>query len=89
MKHLLPLALLLVAACGGSSSGPTIIPDFELQDVNPNSPTTGQPAPLGLMKSICGSITTRAARCKSSVIPGSGNTGFVGSAYRALAAFAS
>ena len=42
MKHLLPLALLLVAACGGESSGPTIIPDFVLQDVNPNSPTTGQ-----------------------------------------------
>ena len=38
----LSLALILVlAACGGSSS-PAMAPDFLLQDVNLNSPTTGQ-----------------------------------------------
>jgi hypothetical protein len=43
MKHVLPLALLLVAACGGGgSSTPVIAPDFLLVDVNPNSATTGQ-----------------------------------------------
>jgi hypothetical protein len=42
MKRLLPIALLLAAACGGSSSGPAMVPDFLLQDVNPNSPTGTQ-----------------------------------------------
>jgi hypothetical protein len=41
MKRLLPIALLL-AACSGSSSGPELVPDFLLADVNPNSPTGGQ-----------------------------------------------
>jgi len=44
MKHLLALGLLLAAACGGGggTSGPVLAPDFQLQDVNPNSTTTGQ-----------------------------------------------
>ena len=44
MKRLLPLALLFVAACGGGggSSGPVKVPDFLIQDVNPNSPTATQ-----------------------------------------------
>lgn len=41
MKHALPLFLLLVAACGGGSSAEILAPDFLLQDVNPNSPTSG------------------------------------------------
>jgi hypothetical protein len=44
MKHLLMCALLVTAACGGSSGtpAPELAPDFLLQDVNPNSPTSGQ-----------------------------------------------
>ncbi len=45
MKHVLPLALLFAAACGGGSSGPPapqLAPDFLLPDVNPNSATGGQ-----------------------------------------------
>jgi hypothetical protein len=43
MKRLLPFALVLAAACGGGgSSEPTLAPDFQLEDVNPNSPTTAQ-----------------------------------------------
>jgi hypothetical protein len=42
MKRLISLALLLAAACGGSSSGPAMVPDFLLLDVNPNSPTASQ-----------------------------------------------
>jgi len=41
MKRLLPFAMLLAAACGGGSSAPGPAPDFLLQDVNPNSPTSG------------------------------------------------
>ncbi len=42
MKHFLTLGLLLAGACGGGgSSGPALAPDFLLQDVNPNSTTSG------------------------------------------------
>lgn len=41
MHRLLALLLVVVAACGGSgSSAPAVAPDFLLQDVNPNSPTS-------------------------------------------------
>lgn len=41
MKRLLPLALMLAAACGGSG-GTAMAPDFLLEDVNPNSATANQ-----------------------------------------------
>src|SRR5262245_16024796 len=53
------------------------------------SPTTGHAFPWGLKKSICGSMTTKAALDASSVIAPFDSAGLVGSAYGSLAAFAS
>src|SRR5688572_11273336 len=53
------------------------------------SPTTGHALPLGLRKSICGSITTNAARDGSNFMLPFWSAGSVGSAYRSFAAFAS
>jgi len=49
MRPHLPSLLLLaltaagLAACGGSGSSPEVVADFQLLDVNPNSPTYGDP----------------------------------------------
>src|SRR5687767_10503723 len=52
------------------------------------SPTADQAAPFGLMKSIWGSITTKAVRSRSSVILGTGIAGLAGSVYCAGCAVA-
>ncbi|MCY1188524.1 hypothetical protein D9M73_296420 [compost metagenome] len=44
------------------------------------SPKTFQPAPFGLMKSICGSITTSAVRLMSHSKVDAGSAGSTGSA---------
>lgn len=56
MHRLLALLLVVVAACGGSgSSAPAPAPDFLLQDVNPNSPTSGQNvSPRGYIGNVSG-----------------------------------
>jgi hypothetical protein len=42
MRRLATVTALLLAACNGGSGSPPVmdpVPDFQLQDVNPNSPT--------------------------------------------------
>ena len=45
------------------------------------APTAPQATPLGLRKSTCGSMTTRAVRARSSSMVDGGSIGFAGSAY--------